>query len=241
MVRTPSFRYMGGKVRLRSWLISHFPQHGNKYIELFSGPGNVFFQAKKSLNFNSWHLNDINIKLLKSLLSANLEELPLNVKTKEEFNYYKNAHNDISNIIEPRITFAGKGYKSGFDKGDTKHPRYTRRLYKDTCNEAVRLLEGVHLSNLDWESYNLDLTFDDFVYLDPPYYNTKICYPNIDHLKLIEVLNGSNFKWAMSGYDCDIYNNLNYQKKFQKTRNSEIKGCNSRKYEHVVETLWINY
>lgn len=58
-MKTPSFRYMGGKARLASWLIGHFPKAGGRYVELFAGRGNVFFKARQSLDFKEWTLNDL--------------------------------------------------------------------------------------------------------------------------------------------------------------------------------------
>lgn len=230
---------MGGKARLRKWLITHFPKSGRKYIEPFCGLGNVFFQAKKDLNFQEWHLSDINC-FIESLVVANLDELPISV-SKEEFNYWKTVNSDIAKLIEPQITFAGKGYKSGFSGGHVSHPPYNGNLYRIKCEEARRLLANVNIKNQSWNEIDYEsLTFDDFVYFDPPYYGTKSSYPNINHEELVDTLNKTNFRWAISGYDNDLYAKLKFTNRYEKERNSEIKGCNTGKREPVKEVLWTN-
>lgn len=241
VARTPSFRYMGGKARLRKWLISHFPKEGIKYIEPFAGLGNVFYLSKKELSFNEWHLGDIN-SFLSSMLAADLNELPDTV-SKYDFQFWKESDSPIAKIIEPKITFAGKGYKAGFDGGHPSHPPYNGKLHRIICDEAKRLLQGVKIKQICWTEWNyLDLDVDDFVYFDPPYFNTKAVYPNIDHTRLVETLNSMKCRWALSGYDNHVYQKeLHFKCRYEKTRNSEIKSSNTRKYEAVSEVLWTNF
>jgi len=242
MSKTPSFRYMGGKSRLRKWLISHFPKIGNNYLEPFCGLGNVFFESKKSLNFKKWNLTDINPSFLVSLIKVNLENLPEKVN-KNDFEFWKNSKCDVSKVIEPKITFAGKGYSAGFDGGHPSHPPYSGKLHKKTCEIAKQLLSDVAVFRSSWEEINYDsLDENDFVYFDPPYFETKASYPNIDHFKLIETLNKLKCKWALSGYDNKLYQcNLIFKNKYEKIRNSEIKSSNFGKYQSVNEILWMNY
>lgn len=241
-MRTPSFRYMGGKSRMRDFLISYFPKHGNIYLEPFVGLGNVFFHAKKYLDFEDWFLGDQNASFLSSLMKADLDQLPERV-SREQFENYKKSNDPIAKIIEPRITFAGKGYKAGFDHGDKSHPPYNGLLYRPICEEAKRLLKDTTIVQCPWDSWDFScLGHDSFIYLDPPYYGTKASYPNIDHEKLIKTLNKTKCKWAISGYDSELYNStLKFKDKCEKQRNSEIKGSNTRKYEPVKEVLWTNY
>jgi DNA adenine methylase len=240
---------MGGKARLRKWLIDFFPKNGNRYFEVFAGLGNVFYAAKKSLEFKEWYLNDVNTyKFLTVLNSIDLEQLPEKVD-KNMFNYYKsNKDNDLSILLEGRITFGGKGYAAGFEgevKESYKNPHigYSGKNYKLICEEARRLLKDCKICNMDWESINFDLfESNDFLYFDPPYYGTKASYKNINHNKLVAVLNSLKCKWLLSGYDNDLYQKeLKYIRKFEKERNSEIKSSNLKCYCGVTETIWMNY
>ncbi len=68
--------------------------------------------------------------------------------------------------------------------------------------------DNVHLSNMDFRSIPIDMITDkDFVYLDPPYFNTTATYNESrgwtekderDLYKFLENLSGHDIKWGMS-------------------------------------------
>lgn len=239
MPRLCSFPYQGGKARLRKWLVSHFPREGNDYIEIFSGLGNVYYYARGVLKFNNWHLNDTN-RFLKILSKSKLE-FPESVN-KEEFQYWKNINNETSILLEPVISFCGKNYGAGFRHQHPSHPPFNGKRYYANCLEAQNLLSGAKITNVSWEYYDYSgLTTEDFVYFDPPYYGTKVFYNQIDHFKLIGLLNSLPCKWALSSYKHEIFDKLNYRRMINIQRNSEIKSQNEGKKTPVVETLYTNY
>ena len=270
-MKTPSFSYMGGKARLRKRLIEVFPKNGKRYIEPFTGAGNVFFLAKQALKYQTWLLNDKYSLLLLSLRLVDLAKFPEHI-TKPMFDSYKTAaktNDPLALVLEPRISFGGKGYKAGFagnrktrqlDKtatgyNDKTDSDYRKDLYLPHVGMAKELLDNsVCLYSLEWieflrSFYSTPLTplgSGDFIYLDPPYYGTKASYPNIDHYKLCEVLNIitdiSDAQWALSGYDNEIYRDkLNFKNKHEFVRMSEMKMSNTKQSEPVVECLWTNY
>lgn len=241
MSRTPSFRHMGGKARLRNWLVEQFPNSGGTYFEPFAGKGNVFFKAREVLDFQHWHLNDTDMRFLRALAMADLDQLPEEV-TREDFDHWRTSNSSIARIIEPRVTFAGKGYQAGYSGTSGTHVGYSRKSYLPVCQRAQELLVNVPLTHWSWEQvFNL-ATEDDFVYCDPPYLGTRACYANINHVELVEALNNLPCKWAVSGYLSDLYNNkLEYTYRTVKSRNSEIKSSNAGGYSNVVEALWVNY
>ena len=244
-MKTPSFRHMGGKARLRNWLIEHFPKSGGFYVEPFVGKGNVFFASVQKLHFNAWMLADLDTQFLESLLLAELPQLPDTV-TKSDFEDLKTRKDFISRILEPRITFGGKGYQAGFSGNSGTHIGYSKSNYLKVCEAARTLLKNpnVFICSLPWDKLvpGMNLTSNDFVYLDPPYFGTSAPYPNIDHQALVTTLNGSQFKWALSGYDNNLYQEqLKFANRFDIQRNSEIKASNKKQYSPVTETLWTNY
>lgn len=233
---------MGGKARLRSWLMQYFPPTGNLYMEPFAGRGNVFYKAYTTLSFKEWHLNDIDISFFNALLKADLNLLPQQV-TKDDFEYWKNQKDDVAKLIEPRVTYAGKGYKAGYSGTSGTHKGYAGDLYCKTCQAAKDLLQDVKVTQLSWENLGIEkLNGNDFVYCDPPYYETKASYNNVNHPDLIRVLNSSGCRWAISNYSNSLYDeNLIYKNRYTQERNSEIKGSNTGQRESIIEVLWTNY
>lgn len=241
-MQSPSFRYMGGKSRLRGWLLQYFPASGNLYMEPFAGRGNVFFEARKRLKFKKWWLNDLDSSFLVALSKADLDSLPQDVN-KRDFDAWKHKNDDIAKILEPRITFGGKGYKAGYSGTSGTHKGYCKDLYGKTCQSAKELLIDVKVTQLSWEQLGITkLRNNDFIYCDPPYIDTKAPYPNIKHEYLVKTLNASSCKWALSGYSNDLYDSkLIYKNCYTKERNAEIKGSNTGQREPVIEVLWTNY
>lgn len=240
-MKTPSFRHMGGKARLRNWLIEQFPRAGRTYWEPFCGKGNVFWKARTELEFEGWVLADLDNSFLLALQDADLEDLPETV-TKETFREWKTREDAIAKVIEPRVTFAGKGYPAGFSGTSGTHVGYSRKSYLPMCEKAKELLTGVALLECDWRVPIENAEEGDFIYCDPPYLGTEACYGNIDHAELIKVLNASPAKWAISGYPSQLYDEgLDFKVKTAKIRNSEIMSSNAREWSGVMEVLWRNY
>lgn len=238
---TPAFRHMGGKARLRKWLVQHFPDSGGVYLEPFAGKGNVFFEARQRLQFEQWVLADKDVRFLRSLMWADFSMLP-EVVSREDFNHWRSETCHISTLIEPRVTFAGKGYKYGYSGSSGTHVGYNGAVYRQVCKQARNLLADAQIIESCWEQSLILLGSNDFAYLDPPYYGTEASYSNIDHQRLVGTLNNAQFSWALSGYRNHIYDaQLEFKCRFEYERNSEIKGSNSRNREPVIETLWTNY
>jgi len=255
-MRHPTFARMGGKARIRKQIISLLPKRGNRYIEPFVGAGNLFFLAKKELQFKYWILNDPYCKLLKNIKLVDIDKLPEVINKEVFLEMKRRAQEDddpIAHCLEPRITFGGKGWSGGFSgiyDAQGNHVIYRKHLYSKLLTDAKGYLdESVYLLDLDYISLIKafdDLSDDDLIVIDPPYYNTKASYPNIDHLQLCQIVNNLSYtngvKWAICGYDNEIYQKeLNFKNRFEIRRNSEIKSSNTRKAEPVTEILWVNY
>lgn len=244
MPDVPAFRYVGGKARLRAWLLGHFPQSGDLYVEPFVGLGNVFYAAHAALDFGAWLLSDIDVSFFDALRTVDLAQLPPTV-SREEYAHWKTARNGIARLIEPRVTFGGKGYKYGYSGSSGTHVGYSAEFYRPVCAAARSAVSdpAVTIRQHSWDGVPWDrFTPRTFVYLDPPYYGAEAPYPNIDHEALIDRLNGLECRWAISGYDAGPYTTrLRYVAKHTRERNAEIKSSNAGTRTPVVETLWMNY
>lgn len=240
-MKTPAFRHMGGKARLRKWLVGYFPDgDGGTYLEPFAGKGNVFFEAVQRLNYSRWILTDSDTGFLNALIDADLNALPAKVE-RQDFEYWRSSSGPITALIEPRITYAGKGYKYGFSGSSGTHVGYSGPVYRKVCESARELLRRATVRQLSWEQ-SLDEFSPSFAYLDPPYYGTEASYGNINHEVLVSKLNHAQFDWALSGYHNQLYDvKLQFKCRFERERNSEIKSSNYRGLSSVTEVLWTNY
>jgi len=242
----PAFRHMGGKARLRNWLIDHFPRRGATYCEPFCGKANVFFAARGRLDFDHWVLSDVDTRFLAALLAINNKDLPLAVE-RSDFAAWRNRAvrgDPVALAIEPRITFAGKGYSAGFSGSSGTHVGYSGLAYRRAVTEAQKLLgrDEVVVIERNWLDTLNTLRSGDFAYIDPPYFGMSACYEDISHESLVARLNTAPFLWAVSGYSSPLYeNNLSYAHRYTCERNSEIKSSNRRKKTPVTEVLWTCY
>jgi hypothetical protein len=204
----------------------------------------VFFEAVQRLQFAHWQLADRDAGFLQALLRADLDRLPEMVD-RAAFETLRNQGGDIALLVEPRVTFAGKGYAAGFSGSSGTHVGYSYKSYRPMCQAARELLKrpGVDVVSASWNTLSWDqLSVDDFAYFDPPYFGTKASYPNIDHDALMTLLNGARFRWALSGYADPAYEaKLRFMQRFERERNAEIKSSNAGGASPVIEVLWTNY
>jgi len=233
-----AFPYPGGKVRIRKELFKFFPEEGHHYIEPFVGRGNIFFEFYKRSVFEQYIINDIRIaRFFKSLKIADLTLLPSKVD-ESDFDYWYVKwlmHDPIAYVLEPKITYRGKGYDAGWQIG-----RYQRSRYLATCAEAQNILQNdnVIISSSDYVFMAWDLFGpEDFIYCDPPYYETDgVGLGNIDHLELLQKLTDTNSRWAVSGYLSDLYLTWLGEPALKLERGHEM--CDDRGAT-TIECLWI--
>lgn len=264
-----TYSYMGGKARITNWLLEHFPYQGRRYIEPFAGKGNVYFAAVQSLNYTWWSINDrYTCPFFEAILQADLRSLPESLEPEHEF-ILPNTRGHIPLLLESIVSYGGKGYKSSGCKIDWRW-RYDKKRLVDKILVSRQLLRKANITPYDWreflatfhgwipgeqkweddlsgsEEFKPGLKFwpDDFIYFDPPYFDTRASYPQINHLVLIEYMNWlseSGVKWAISGYDGFVYeDNLEYINKYQIERNVEMTSINGS-LTPTIETLWTNY
>ena len=240
-----SFGYPGGKARMTKWLFQYFPKEGRIYVEPFAGRGNVFFAAKQALHFKKWHINDqFTHKFLQAVIKVNPEELP-DFVTKDDFEKWKNDKSDVARVISPRVTFLSKGYEFGYSGDNGTHVGYRGEKYRPTVANAQNLLKhpSVVITGNSWEQMPYS-TYgsQDFVYFDPPYYDTESIYPNIDHDALLAELLQAKYRWILSGYDNKLYKEqIGKFWKAAQTRNAEMSSMNKKIKQPRTETIWANF
>jgi DNA adenine methylase len=211
------FRYAGGKFYARKLIIDHIPEHST-YIEPFAGGASIFF-AKPKVENNI--LNDLDSELVNTYLHIRdfpnelIKELDGEKALKERHKFYKNEYkpkNDLQRAKRwyylNRTSYSGimnmKNCYWGYGEKFSMRPENWGRNILRTSKK----LQGVNLTQIDFEEVIDNAPNDSFLFVDPPYYNADQdkfyeCFFTLeDHLRLREVLrrNSDRLKFMIT-YD----------------------------------------
>lgn len=238
--------YMGNKKKLiNKGLIDLFPNYIDTFYDLFGGSGIVSMNVKANkyvindidenvYNFyNLFKKEDCEViikEIISNVKSFGLERVGIKQNTehskeyKEKYVLLRNKANSTKNIIDLySCMFYAFSQQMRFNKkGDFNMPfgngafTETNELYiKDGCDFFNS--ERVNVYNTSFDKLNIELlNTNDFIYLDPPYFNTTATYnenggwneEDEDRLySFCEKLSNSNIKFAMS----NVFNNKNIE------------------------------
>jgi len=215
-------KWVGGKSRLRKYIIPLIPDH-SCYVEPFAGGAWVLFGKSPS---SVEVINDIDAELInffdviKRRPKAFLKSFSWTIVSRYQFNAL--AHTDplkMSSIARAHrfyyLIMAGWG-------GELKYPRFQTSIsdgghgnrligalkhLEEKILPVHQRLQTVIIENLDWrdciERYDSPHTF---MYLDPPYPGNGVNYAHNmrdwkHHYELVERLRAIKGKWMMSSYD----------------------------------------
>lgn len=221
MINSP-FKWVGGKSRLRKFIIPLFPAH-TCYVEPFAGAGWVLFGKQPS---EVEILNDIDqeivnfFRIVKHNPDALIKLFEFELVSRAEFDRLAKLDTSQLNEIERAHRFyylimAGWG-------GELRYPRFQTSItdgghgnrligaintLKERLTPVHDRLKTVLIENLDWKQcidrYDRE---GSLMYLDPPYPDNKCNYfHNMrdagDHEFLATRLQKSTCKWILSSYD----------------------------------------
>ncbi|WAT38045.1 DNA adenine methylase [Klebsiella michiganensis] len=150
-IKHPAIRYHGGKFRLASWIISHFPEH-RCYVEPFGGGASVLLkkEASEAEVYNDLDGDVVNLfRVLRNPETAQqlVDACALTPYSRDEFNC---AYEDSENRVEQArrlIVRATMGFGSaGATKGKTGFRLDTKRNDdgEPTDDERIMAIEGIH-------------------------------------------------------------------------------------------------
>ncbi len=200
-------------------LVALMPERGRYFIDLFAGRGNVAFSlmATHPERFERWWLNDIQTATFfeKTRTHGSLIRVPANLHDMRlQYSYFSacrkaNRKPTIASVLlEPFLSPRG-GYNKG---GPATQIAVLAETYRARLRYRQQLMrdKSVKITALDWKALPLDrLTADDFVYLDPPYYDCDVRaykpWPLEEHLKMVDMLRRARFKWMLSEYRQPFY------------------------------------
>lgn len=192
----PFLKWAGGKRIIADRIIELFPEKINTYYEPMVGAGAIFFELAQKSRFKKAWINDVNKDLITTYLAIqNSVELLINqlqnlqlyhskarVPTRY---YYKVRDMDTTSLSQvqaaARVIYLNRTCYNGLYRvnrsgkfnvppGDYKNPRIVN---EENLREANKLLQGVKITNLDFESAYQGAHHGDCLYFDPPYVPIK--------------------------------------------------------------------
>ena len=273
-IKSP-LNYVGGKYKLLPQIIPLFPNDIRVFVDLFGGGFNVGINVdSKYTIYNDLEKHVVN--LMKYLSDTDKDELLKQIdsiikkfdffkENAEGFNKlrdYYNNENDSPIVFYTLICYAFN-YQIRFNSNG----KYNMPFGKDrsSFNPALRdkfieFVNALHKKNYKFCNYRFNefdfsnLTNKDFVYLDPPYFNSVAAYnenggwsedDEKSLLAILDELNKRGIRFALS-------NNLKYNNPFLNKwkdkynvhyLNGDYSNCNYQKIDRSkdIEVLITNY
>ena len=220
----PVIKWSGSKRSQSEEIIKYFPKEIDTYYEPFCGGCSVLFQLLHSdIKVNNyvcsdknkglidlWNLIKINPKLVSYSYSIMWNELNIddNKERKKQYFYmvrerYNNEHNPTDFMFIMRTTTNGMPrYNNNGDFNNSFHVTRNGILPNKLEKIIYQWSEVLNKNNVEFinQEYNNIVTKkNDFIYLDPPYANTKgMYYGTIDYNILWNWLKQQSCKYILS-------------------------------------------
>lgn len=258
----PLLRYHGGKWKLSPWIINYFPKH-RIYTEAYGGGASVLLRKFRSYAEVYNDLDGEVVNLFRVLRSQDADELIRQVAltpfSRSEFEEsYVESSDPIEQARRTVFRFAsghsttganGNKWRTGFRSNVTRSgstPAQDWSNMPEVISLIIERLQGVVIENLP--AIDVLRKYDDsnaLHYVDPPYpFSTRnerwagSCYryemTDADHAEMAGVLRTLKGTVVVSGYRCDLYDELFDGWRFVQ-RNSHADGAVDR-----IECLWIS-
>lgn len=273
-IKSP-LNYVGGKFKLLKEILPLFPDKISTFVDLFGGGFNV------GINVNAEHIvyNDISepvVELLDYLKSNDIEDLlkeidgyiekyNLSKENREGFLELREDYNSgertpikfytlLCYAFNNQIRFnKNNEYNMPFGKDRSSFNPTLRQKFIDFV-EVLHSKDTTFLSE-SFETFDVeDLDSNDFVYCDPPYFNSVAAYNENggwteEHeemlLILLDSLNDKGVKFALSNnlkYDNPLLDKWKDKYKVHYL-NGDYSNCNYHKIDRSkdIEVLIMNY
>jgi len=253
----PVLRYYGSKWTLAPWIISHLPPH-RIYVEPYAGAASVLFRKAVSKVEVINDLNDELINVYKVLrdesdgrkLRRLLDMTPYARREWEGAQHpakepIEQARRTIIKAYFTHGTAGVGGFKASDNSSGVTNARGWQ-TYISALEAITNRLRGVVIEHRDaLEVIEQQDSAETLFYIDPPYqaetrkvsqvYKHEMA--SADHTKLLNHLNKLKGMAALSGYECDYYQEIlsNWQRFTMKAYSFNKGSAGSR-----VEVLWLN-
>jgi DNA adenine methylase len=258
--------WYGGKYYMAKELINLFPEH-KLYCEVFGGAAHVIFkkQVSKIEVYNDIHEGLTTFwRVLRDKEKRNIliEKLAFTPYSRKEFEESKNWEDTMDEVEKARKFYIATMQSRSGNGGWAYSVSYERRNMASTVSKwwsnidnldmAIKRFASIQIENLDFEEcikkYDKKSTL---FYLDPPYVKETRKQKNSykhemteeDHRKLVNILLKVKGKVILSGYDNEIYKDLE-DKGWTKRLLKEVPKSSInhlRNEKKGQEYVWINF
>lgn len=267
-VPLPLIKWSGSKRSQASEIVSLFPKEIQTYFEPFLGGGSILgaLSPLKAVCgdicvplIEIWNL----VKSNPELISKEYEKRWLRLQKDGHLYYYRTRESFNKNHDPLDLLFISRTCVNGlirFNKnGDFNNSfHYSRRgIHPSTFNKIIKMwseiIKNYSFLAKDYWELTKSAHKGDFIYLDPPYFNTRgRYYGGIDFENFLDYLTSLNkrgIKFVLS-FD-GIRGNNSYIKKIPKklykrhlllhSGNASFNKLQNNKIEAVYESLYINF
>jgi len=230
-------KYYGGKWRIASWIIEHFPAH-RIYVEPYAGAASVLLR-KEPVSIEV--LNDINQRIISVFRVLRDPEKSLRLQELLSFTPYSMVEHDVARKradcpVEDARRMIVLGHQSHGSTGPSGGKKTGWRRRPEVCRTANAATAWANIQEyLPWWCERLRRVYiecddalavikrwdspDALIYVDPPYVNSTrsrdykhrayaVDMTDADHVRLAETIRNAKGMVIISGYDCPLYREL---------------------------------
>lgn len=217
MIESP-INYMGAKYKLLDKLIPLFPKDKKVFYDLFTGGGSVYMNI--SHLYKSVYANDIlaDLRDIHERLRTDADLLikyasAFSIPTKDSQERYLRLREEYNSCGGGdrllALIWSCNSNMMRFNNDFKFNQTWGKRCFNKNTQKKVNIYKTKDYSNVFFQSlpfYEVVIARDSFVYLDPPYSNTKAGYnafwKDDDEKKLISMIAGfidSDVSFGISG------------------------------------------
>ncbi|MFN4266284.1 MAG: DNA adenine methylase [Aquabacterium sp.] len=257
----PVMRYHGGKFRLAQWIIGHFPSH-DTYVEPFAGAASVLMAKPKCRAevYNDLDSRVVNVfRVLRNQATANelRRRIRLTPFSREEFEDSYAPATDPVDAAHKTIMQSFMGYGSDATTREDR-PGFRAKRAQGTLPSSewagwpesvpvfTERLRSVVIESRDALELMPDYdTPTSLFYVDPPYVratrydNGRHGYrhelSDQQHEQLAAVLHGLKGMVVLSGYACELYDQILFKDWIRFERDTVADSGGAR-----TEVVWLN-
>lgn len=264
----PIVKWSGSKRSQAKEIVSYFPSNIENYFEPFLGGGSILasLSPKKAICgdicsplIDLWRLIQVKPQIIIGEYKNRWQQLQEKkhhyyYEVRNNFNHKKSAH-DLLFLSRTCVNGLIRFNKSGEFNNSFHHSRKgidPSRFEKIVLSWSSKI-QDYEFYDKDYSELTQGVQENDFVYLDPPYFNTKGRYfGTIDYerfIKYLENLNKKNVRFALSfdgkrgdnSFVVEIPKKLYKRHLLLHSGNSTFNKVLNNKVEAVYESLYLNY